>query len=77
MLSYIEPSKPRATQPNPIFNDITKEKLENSIYGNNADIAEPLFELNIEENNDKQKEEMDSTYDHLSFISMKIFRRLF
>ncbi|CAF4309803.1 unnamed protein product, partial [Adineta steineri] len=73
LLNYIEPAKAKATQPSPIFNDIIKEKLENSIYGNNADITDPFFEPMTEESVNSHYEEFDSTYDHLIFIVKKVF----
>ncbi|CAF4854831.1 unnamed protein product, partial [Rotaria sp. Silwood1] len=49
LLNYAEPAKSKATQPSPVFNDIIEEKLQNSIYGNNANITEPFFEPIIED----------------------------
>ncbi|CAF0935974.1 unnamed protein product [Adineta steineri] len=73
LLNYIEPAKAKATQPSPVFNDIIKEKLENSIYGNNADITDSFFEPMTEESVNSHHEEFDSTYDHLIFIVKKVF----
>ncbi|CAF3924176.1 unnamed protein product [Rotaria sp. Silwood2] len=73
LLNYAEPAKLKATQPSPVFNDIIEEKLQNSIYGNNANITEPFFEPMIEEPINSCDGELDSTYDHLIFIAKKIF----
>ncbi|UJR37338.1 hypothetical protein I4U23_030046 [Adineta vaga] len=73
LLNFIEPTKAKATQPSPIFNDIIEEKLQNSMYGNNANITEPFFEPMTEDTANHSCEEIDSTYNHLVFIIKQVF----
>ncbi|CAF3732398.1 unnamed protein product [Adineta steineri] len=70
LISYAEPAKPKATQPSPIFSDIVEAKLQNSIYGNNANINEPMEESPIEKSN---LNGYDSAYEYMVVIAKQIF----
>jgi len=72
LLNYAEPAKPKVTQPSPVFPDIVEEKLQNSIYGNSANITEPIFE-GIPEKSPPTNDELDSAYDHLMFALKRVF----
>ncbi|CAF4609116.1 unnamed protein product [Rotaria sp. Silwood1] len=71
LINYAEPVKPKATQPIPVFNDIIEEKLNNTIYGNNANIIDPIEEFTIEEKS--MSHELDSAYDHLIVVAKQVF----
>ncbi|CAF1564117.1 unnamed protein product [Rotaria sordida] len=71
LINYAEPAKPKVTQPSPIFNDIIEAKLANSIYGNNANVTNPIEEFITEDKSTTH--ELDSVYDHLIVVAKEIF----
>ncbi|CAF2982420.1 unnamed protein product [Rotaria sp. Silwood2] len=71
LINYAEPAKPKATQATPVFNDIIEAKLENSIYGNNANVTEPIEEVTVKEKSTTH--ELDSAYDHLIVVAKQVF----
>ncbi|CAF3355821.1 unnamed protein product [Rotaria socialis] len=70
LINYAEPPKPKATQSNPVFNDIVEAKLQNSIYENNANITESLEESPIK---NITSGELDSAYDHMIVVAKQVF----
>ncbi|CAF4418861.1 unnamed protein product, partial [Rotaria sp. Silwood2] len=71
LINYAEPAKPKATQATPVFNDIIEAKLENSIYGNNANVTDPIEEVTVKEKSTTH--ELDSAYDHLIVVAKQVF----
>jgi len=70
LINYAEPAKPKATQPIPVFDDIVEAKLRNSIYGNNADITEPIERFHTEKS---PSDKPDSAYDQMIAIAKQVF----